>query len=133
MKVRRRTLLALLFPAVFASTLEGASSRIALSGGPLVSSDRAASPIVLASPASIRPLQPGEMLVLGPIAGPVSELPPRAEVAVREAAPAASVATVDTFTVRAPAPVPETAPSPSRAGKTWEGYRSSNVVRIDLR
>ncbi|HZI65409.1 MAG TPA: hypothetical protein VFF17_02485 [Thermoanaerobaculia bacterium] len=113
-----------------ASTLEGASSRVALAGGPLAREKPAS--LLRASQTSVRPLRPGELLVLGPTAGPLSE-PPLPAPAVSPAQPAAQgAASVDTVTVRAPASIPEVSPSSSRPPETWETYRTGNVVRISL-
>jgi hypothetical protein len=133
MKTRLATLLAVLSATAFVSTLEGASPRIALSGGPLASSELASVPVVRASPTAVRPLQPGEMLVLGPIAGPVTAPPAPAPAPVPAAAPAVSAPAVDTVTVRAPAFVPETGTRSSQGARGWDDYRSASVVRIDLR
>jgi len=125
--IARSVAVALAIAGATATTLEGASSRIALSGGPLVSAERVT---VLPSPAPVRPLQPGEMLVLGPTAGPLSA-PAVPKPTLAPASTNGSVAPpVDTVTVTAPDSTPVTAPSPVR---TWEGYRTGNVVRIDFR
>lgn len=128
-RTARSLAFALALAGANAATLEGASSRIALSGGPLASSDRVAVP-KLSSPAPIRPLQPGEMLVLGPTAGPLSA-PAVPAPALAPAPTSGSVPPpVDTVTVTAPDSAPVAAPEPAR---TWEGYRTGNVVRINLR
>ena len=125
----RSLVFALALAGANAATLEGASSRIALSGGPLASAERPAV-LELSLPAPARPLQPGEMLVLGPTAGPLTS-PAVPAPAIAPAPPIGSAAPpVDTITVTAPAPAPAAPPAPAR---TWEGYRTGNVVRIDLR
>lgn len=119
-----------------AADVEAASSRIALSGGPLASSERnSLAPLEFARAAApARPLQPGEMLVLGPIAGPLyAPVPAPVLAPVQSTAPIPPA--VDTITVTAPESVPpESVPVVARSpARTWESYRSGNVVRIDLR
>ena len=121
--------LALAIAGAGASTLEGASSRVALSGGPLAREKPAS--LLRASATTIRPLQPGELLLLGPTAGPLSAPPPPSS-SPAPATPLAAVSlAVDTVTVRAPASAPEGRP-PVATPETWETYRTGNVVRISL-
>lgn len=136
MKRRLARLIAFSLAGAFAATLaEGASSRIALSGGPVARenapSERAASAVVRRPPATIQPLQPGQTLVLGPIADPLSAPPIPAPVAPPAPPLLPGAAAVDTVTVRAPASAPEAPRSPA-ATESWETYRSGNVVRIAL-
>lgn len=135
--MRLARLLALSIAGASLSTLAAAASRIELSGGPgtrarVVAGPDAAGPEVVRAPArSIRPLAPGEMIILGPTGGPLSGLPPAPPVPVL-AAPSPPVgAEVDTITVRAPAYRAERALS-SVTGKSWESYRSGNVVHVAL-
>lgn len=126
--IARSLAVALAIAGATATTLEGASSRIALSGGRLASEP--VSVLALSSPASIRPLQPGEMLVLGPTAGPLTAPAVPAPALAPAPTNGAAAPPVDTVTVTAPGSKPVAAPLPAR---TWEGYRTGNVVRIDLR
>lgn len=136
MKARLGRLFALSMAGAFAANLEGASARIELSGGPatprvrvLTVQTSVAHGVTSAVERPIRPLEPGEMLVLGPTATPLSApaIPPRAPVL---AAPPVTP-TVDTITVRAPASASDVARPPVN-GESWESYRSGNVVRIAL-
>lgn len=132
----KRTLLwrlALSSTLAFAGALEAAPPGIELSGGPgprrgpavLGARSPAASVVTLMAARPVRPLEPGEVLVLGPTAGPVTEPSLSANAPVEARPPAATRVPPDTLTVSAPAP----APAP---GRTWEAYRTGNVVRISL-
>ncbi|MDQ5856834.1 MAG: hypothetical protein M3542_00960 [Acidobacteriota bacterium] len=137
MKKRLARLFVLSIAGACFSTLAGASSRIALSGGPVTrvaatTGQDAFGPAVIRAPErSIRPLAPGEMIILGPTAGPLSTPPPAPPVPVLAASPPPVERSVDTITVRAPAFVPEAAPS-AAPGKSWESYRSGSVVHVAL-
>lgn len=129
---RLLTILALSSGLAFPSMLEGASSRVELAGG----WPRQAGPTVaVASPAPVRPLAPGEVLVLGPTASPLTAPASAPEPATSAIRPAAPSPAVDTVTVSAP---PAAAPAPSGTirsaapGAVWENYRTGNVVRIAL-
>lgn len=131
---RLLTILALSSGLAIPSMLEGASSRVELAGG---WPRHATAAVAVEKPAApVRPLAPGEVLVLGPTAAPLSAptLAPEAPItASRQAAPS-SASAVDTVTVSAPA-VPASAPAAPRVpapGAAWETYRTGNVVRIAL-
>lgn len=124
--------LALSSALAFAATLEAAPPGTELSGGPrqrrgpaVLGAPAAASVVTLAAGRPVRALEPGEVLVLGPTAGPVTEPSLSANAPVEARPPAATRVPPDTVTVSAPAP----APAP---GRTWEAYRTGNVVRISL-
>ena len=128
-------LLALASALAIPAALEGASSRIALAGGWPKVAARAATSEIPAAP--VRPLAPGEVLVLGPIAAPLSAptLAPEPRLPASRAAAVSPDAAVDTVVVAAPpapAPPPTEAPRPSAAGTAWDTYRTGNVVRIAL-
>jgi len=132
----KRTLwrLALSSTLALAATLEAAPPGTELSGGPrqrrgpaVLGAPAAASVVTLTSERPVRPLEPGEVLVLGPTAGPVTEPLLTANAPVEARPPAATRVSPDTVTVSAPASAPAPAP-----GRTWEAYRTGNVVRISL-
>jgi len=132
--VNRRLLqlLALSSALAFPAALEGAS-RIELAGGWPKEATKTATAEIAAAP--VRPLAPGEILVLGPIAAPLTApaLAPEPRLpAIRAAAVSPAV---DTVVVAAP-PVPPSPPTEAAraagAGAAWETYRTGNVVRIAL-
>lgn len=122
----------------FAATLEGAPSRVELAGG--FGAKRAAKvfasrnpfplPVARIGQRKVRPLEPGEMLLLGPIAPPASA--PAIPSPPGSSAPAAAPPAVDTVTVSAPVVLAEPARPPAPAGRSWESYRSGSVVRVSL-
>ena len=128
-------LLALSSALAIPAALEGASSRIELSGGWPKGAARSMTSEIPAAP--VRPLAPGEILVLGPIAAPLSaptvawERPLPASRASAVSTPAA-VDTVVVAAPSAPASPPIDASRPAAAGTAWETYRTGNVVRIAL-
>lgn len=135
MNPRLLRLLALSSALAFPAALEGASSRIELAGGWPREAPRTATTEIMATP--VRPLAPGEILLLGPIAAPLSAPavawePP---LPASRAAAVSSPAAVDTVVVTAPsapASPPIEASRPSAAGTSWDTYRTGNVVRIAL-
>lgn len=138
MKTRIARFLALSLAGACFSTAAGAASRTSLSGGPVnraavaIGPSASASSVTLAADRTIRPLAPGEMIVLGPTAGPVSTSLPPAPPVPLPAAPLPPVdSSVDAITVRAPASGPEVARA-SATGRSWESYRSGNVVQVAL-
>lgn len=124
MSRRLLTILALSSGLAFPSMLEGASSRVGLTGG---WPKQATLTVAMASAASVRPLAPGEVLVLGPTASPFTAPAMAPSPATSVSRPAGPSPAVDTVTVSAP---PAAAPAP--AGAVWETYRTGNVVRIAL-
>ena len=137
MKRQFTALLALSATLALAAALEAAPSGIELSGGPgprrgpavLGARSGTASVVTLTTERPVRPLEPGEVLVLGPTAGPVTEPPLSANAPVEARPLAATRVAPDTVTVSAPSPAPAPAPT---TGRTWEAYRTGNVVRISL-
>ena len=141
MKGRLARSIVLSMAGAFAATVEGASSRLELSGGPVARrgnvfvAQTSLAPIVLsAGERRVRPLEPGEVLVLGPTATPLSAppIPARAAAPVTHPVPSPTAISpvVDTVTVRA-----TTAPADARPpgnAESWETFRSGNVVRIDI-
>ena len=124
-------LLALSSAIAIPARLEGASSRIELSGGWLKQTTATATTEIPA--ARVRPLAPGELLELGPIAAPLSASTVAPEPRLPPTRTAAAPPAVDTVVVAAPAGAVSALPEPIRsAGAAWETYRTGNVVRIAL-
>lgn len=121
--------LALSSVLAFSAILQGVPPRVELAGG---WPKRAVTTMTTEVPAApVRPLAPGEVLVLGPTAAPLSAPMHAPEPRLPGNPRAAASPEVDTVVVAAP-PAPAPGASPSGVPAGWEIYRTGNVVRIAL-